>query len=86
MRVAVDCGGTDPGYVREDAVVRNACGRKPGSHGRLSRESRVTSRGGAITIHCLPTRQHRQLNNREASPSNALCTELQSRTPSRVLL
>ena len=29
----------------------------------------------------LPTHQHQQLNNREADPSNAWCTELQSRTP-----
>ena len=34
----------------------------------------------------LPTCQHWQLNNREADPSNAWRTELQSRTPPRVLL
>ena len=32
-RAAVDCGETDTGDVREEIVVRNACGRKPGSHG-----------------------------------------------------
>ena len=32
MRVAADCGKTDPGDVREDTVLRNACGGKPGSH------------------------------------------------------
>ena len=31
--VAVDCGGTDRGDVREDIVVGNACGGKLGSHG-----------------------------------------------------
>ena len=31
MRVAVDCGETDPGDMREDTVVRNAYGGKPGS-------------------------------------------------------
>ena len=35
---------------------------------------------------CLSTRQHRQLNNREAGPPNTWRTELQSRTPHRVLL
>ena len=33
----------------------------------------------------LPTCQHQQLNNREASLSTAWCTELQSRIPPRVL-
>ena len=27
--------------------------------------------GGAVTIASLPTRQHRQLNNRQVGPSNA---------------
>ena len=31
--VAVDCGGTDRGDVREDIGVGNACGGKLGSHG-----------------------------------------------------
>ena len=34
----------------------------------------------------LPTRQHQQLNNRDPDPSNTCHTELQSRTPPRVLL
>ena len=32
-RAAVDCGETDRGDVREEIVVGNACGEKPGSHG-----------------------------------------------------
>ena len=32
-RVAVDCGETDQGDVREEIVVGNACGGKLGSHG-----------------------------------------------------
>ena len=40
----------------------------------------------AITIASLSTHKHQQLNNREAGPSNMICTELQSRTPPRVLL
>ena len=32
-RAAVDCRETDPGDVREEIVVGNVCGRKPGSHG-----------------------------------------------------
>ena len=32
-RAAVDCGETDGGDVREETVVGNACGGKPGSHG-----------------------------------------------------
>ena len=33
MRVAVDCGETDGGEVREEIVVGNACGGKLGNHG-----------------------------------------------------
>ena len=33
VRAAVDCGETVPGDVREEIVVGNACGGKPGSHG-----------------------------------------------------
>ena len=32
-RVAVDCGEMDQKDVREETVVGNACGGKPGSHG-----------------------------------------------------
>ena len=33
MRTVFDCGETDRGLVREEIVVGNACGGKPGSHG-----------------------------------------------------
>ena len=33
MRAAADCGKTDGGDVREEIVVGNAGGGKPGSHG-----------------------------------------------------
>ena len=33
VRAAVDCGETDRGDVREEILVRNAGGGKPGSHG-----------------------------------------------------
>ena len=67
-RAAVDCGETDRGDVREETVMGNACGGKPGSHGSKAAESRVG--GGAITIVFLPTHQHWQLNNRDSGPSN----------------
>ena len=71
MQAAVECGEMDQGDMREEIVAGNACGRKPGSHGSkaITAESQVG--GGAVTIASLPTRQHRQLNNREAGPSNA---------------
>ena len=33
VRAAVDCSGTDQGDVREEIVLGNASGGKPGSHG-----------------------------------------------------
>ena len=33
MRIAVDCGETDQGDMRDETVVGNAGGGKPGSHG-----------------------------------------------------
>ena len=33
MRATVDCGKTDQGDMREETVVGNACGGKPGSNG-----------------------------------------------------
>ena len=33
VRAAVDHGETDLGDVREEIVVGNACGGKPGNHG-----------------------------------------------------
>ena len=70
-RAAVDCGEMDREDVREEIVVGNAYGRKPGSQGSKVdiAESRIG--GGAITIASLfPHSQHGLLNNREAGPSN----------------
>ena len=54
-RAAVDCRETDQGDVREETVVRNAHGGKPGSHGsKAILLSRIA--GGAITIASLPLR------------------------------
>ena len=33
VRAAIDCGEIDEEKVREEFVVQNACGGKPGSHG-----------------------------------------------------
>ena len=33
MRAAVDCGEMGQGDVKEETVVGNVCGGKPGSHG-----------------------------------------------------
>ena len=33
MRASLNCGEMDRGGVREEIVVENACGGKPGSHG-----------------------------------------------------
>ena len=55
--------------------------RQPWKQGDTS-ESHVV--GGAITIASLPPpSQHWQLNNREAGPSNARCTEQQRRIQAR---
>ena len=47
VRAALNCGETDQGDVREEIVVGNACGGKPGSHGSkailLSHEGVVPS-------------------------------------------
>ena len=52
-RAAIDCGGTDGGDVREETVMGNACGGKPGSHGnKVILLSHVA--GGAITTASLP--------------------------------
>ena len=79
-------GGTGWGDVREEIVVGKACGGKPGSRGSkaiLLSHARGWSHHHSLS---LPTWQHWRLNNREAGPSNASCTELQSRTPTRVPL
>ena len=33
VRASLNCGEMDRGGVREEIVVENACGGKPGSHG-----------------------------------------------------
>jgi len=67
-RAAVDCWERDPGDVREETAVENACGGKPGSHG--NHESQVG--GGAITLASLfQPGSIWQLNNSEAGPSSA---------------
>ena len=69
VRAAVDCGETDPGDVREEIVVGNACGGKPGNHG--SKGILLSHAWGWGHHHSsfLPTGQ--QLSNRETGPSNA---------------
>ena len=55
VRAAVDCRETDQGDVREEVVVGNACGGKPGSsRSKAIAESREGS--GAITIASLALR------------------------------
>ena len=51
-RAAVDCAETDQGEVREETVVGNACGGKPGRRAGDTAESCVG--GGAITIASFP--------------------------------
>ena len=68
MRATVDCREMDRGDVREETVVGNACGGKPGSH---ESKAVLLSKGWShhhslsFLIH-----QHQQLNNRKPSPSN----------------
>ena len=52
-RAAVDCGETDPGYVREEMVVGNASRRKPSSHGSKVILLSHAYGGGAIIIASL---------------------------------
>ena len=68
-RAVVDCGETDQGDVREEIVVENACGGKPGSHGSkaiLLSHARGWSHHRSLSLHV----PHRQLNSRDAGPSN----------------
>ena len=53
MRAAVDCGEMDQGDVREETVVGNACGGKPGSQGSKVDTAESCIGGGAITIASL---------------------------------
>jgi len=68
--------------VREEILVGNTYGGKPG----IARWYCWVICRQCIHHHSLspPTRQQRQLKNREAGPSNAWLTELQSRTPPSV--
>ena len=68
MRAAVDCREMNRGDVREETVVGKACGGKPGSHGSKA----ILLSKGWSPHHSLSflIHQHRQLNNRKASPSN----------------
>ena len=70
-RAAVDCAEMDPGDMREEMVVRNAQGGKPGGHG--SKAILLSHAKGGSHPHSLslPTCQRPQLNNRETGPSNA---------------
>ena len=70
-RVAVDCGEMDQRDVREETVVGNACGGKPGSHG--SKAILPSHEEGVEHHHSLsrPPSQHWQLNSREDGPSHA---------------
>ena len=87
VRATVDCRGMDQGDVREEMMVGNARrGRKARQPWKQGNTAESCIGGGAITIASLSTRQHWQLNNREAGPSNTRCVELQSRTPPRVPL
>ena len=52
VRAVVDCRETYRRDVREEFVLGNVCGGKPGSHGIKAAESRVV--GGAIIIASLP--------------------------------
>ena len=65
-RAAVDCGETDTGDVREEIVVRNACGGKPGSHG-----NKAILLSHAWWVEPSPQTLSSHLNNREDDPSNA---------------
>ena len=63
--------------------VGNACAGTPGT--MEAREYCWVNRGGWSHHHSLSLciQQHRQMNNREAGPSSAWLTVLQSRTPPR---
>ena len=86
MRAAVDCKEMDQGDVR-----RRLWWKMPVEDSWAAMEARWycwVMHSGWSHHHSLspPTRQHWQLNNREAGPSKAWHIELQSRTPPRVLL
>ena len=57
MRAAVDCRETNQGDVREEKVVGNAGGGKPGSHGSKAILQSCIG-GGAIAIASLSLSLH----------------------------
>ena len=70
-RAAVYCGEMAGGEVREETKVGNGYGGKPRQPRKQGDTAESHVAGGAITKASLPTRQHQQLNSREAGPSNA---------------
>ena len=52
MRAAVDCGEMGQGDVKEETVVGNVCGGKPGRHGSKAILLSCVG-GGAITVASL---------------------------------
>ena len=56
-RAAVDCREMDGGHVREETVVGNACGGKPGSHGSKAIQLSVIG-GEAVTVTVASVPQH----------------------------
>ena len=52
-RAAVDYGESDQGDVKEETVMGNACGEKPGSCGKQGNTAESHTEGGAITIASL---------------------------------
>ena len=53
MRAAVDCGEMGQGDVKEETVVGNVCGGKPGSHGSKVMLLSHMQGEGAFTIASL---------------------------------
>ena len=87
MKAAVYCGEMEREGVREETVVGYACRGKPGSHGSKVISLSHMYEGETITIASLsPHASISSYYNSEAGPSNAEHTEMQSRTPPRVLL
>ena len=71
MTAAVGCGEMDQGDVKEETVVGNACGGKPGSHGS---KAILLSHVGSGTINIASLFPHASIDNGtviEAGPSNS---------------
>ena len=87
MKAAVYCGEMERGGVKEETVLGYACGGKSGSQGSKATSLSHMYGGGAITLASLSL--HASISsyyNSEVDPSSAEHTDLQSRTPPRVLL